>query len=184
MACRRLSSPSPSVHISWSSQYGVEVSEELVERLLCNRLAQRATDGSSDWSFVHGMLRETALAEVDERDLGALHRACAEAVADPRRRGCHLMSAGDPTQAAPFLLEAVKQVTNLRASGRLEVRLDDLWAAMDAAGMEDDHPTRFSALIHRATLLQWRGQLDESQSICDEVIRQTEGLRIGSSCWP
>jgi DNA-binding SARP family transcriptional activator/tetratricopeptide (TPR) repeat protein len=78
-----------------------------LEAALSARIIERTPTG---YRFRHALLREELLGRLPEQRLHALHREAAarltELGASPARVGHHLLSAGVPQEAAPYLLSA------------------------------------------------------------------------------
>jgi DNA-binding SARP family transcriptional activator/tetratricopeptide (TPR) repeat protein len=80
-----------------------------LEAALTARIVERTSTG---YRFRHALLREELLQRLPEQRRRALHREAASRLAtlgaSPARVGHHLLSAGSPEEAAPYLLSAAQ----------------------------------------------------------------------------
>ena len=80
-----------------------------LEAALSARIIERTPTG---YRFRHALLREELLGRLSQQRLHALHREAASRLAalgaSPARIGHHLLSAGAPDEAAPYLLSAAQ----------------------------------------------------------------------------
>lgn len=87
-----------------------------LDAALSARVVERTPNG---YRFRHSLLREELLSRVPEQRLRTLHRDAAERLvglgASPARIGHHLLEAGLPDRAAPYLLSAARTETALGA---------------------------------------------------------------------
>jgi len=155
-----------------------EASARVRGALLDGRLA-RVTPGG--WTFIHGMLRETVLANAraDGR-WAALNARCAEALesrygdsAPGERLGRHLLAAGQPDRAAGILLADAGRVLQQLGTRESLVLLSQVDRALDAAGVGTDD-RRLDAAALRAQLFAIQGRPDEAERAIAFVLAASE----------
>lgn len=169
-----------------AAELGAEIPDRFVSRLVGAGLASRHEAG---WSFVHGLLRESALL-LDEENSAQLHRACAIGIGErwpgPRRSRTaervaeHWVRAGEPRRAFDELFESVaahREVEEHAALLRACQRAHSLREAFDL----DVDDVRLGQL-HRyhATMLRHMGEVDAARAQIDaawEILAQGRGMR-------
>ena len=151
---------------------GVRIPNELVELLLAHRLGV-PFDG--DWSFTHGMLRESL--ERRARDANRWpdhHRACAAMLADrypddevgiQDRRGRHLVVAGDLAAAVAPLFAGAEQRRLAGDFRRAHALYDELEHAMTDLALPGADPRWGQIWTHRARACVSQGQLDQAEAL-------------------
>ena len=153
---------------------GVSPSADLVEALLRQALAERGREGAiGDWSFVHGMLRESLERAAREAGrLAAHHRACAAVVpaTDPGRTARHLLAAGEPALAVKPLLAAVRHALEMGDFPVTSAQLTALDEALAALGAGDGDPRHAETRLLRARLDRHCGETATAEADADAVI--------------
>jgi tetratricopeptide (TPR) repeat protein len=145
----------------------VEPPEALVDLLVANRLARRF---EGDWSFVHGMLRESI--ERMAREAGRWsrrHEACARMLevrarlgerGVAERLGRHLLAAGESARAVGPLLRGARErreTSEYRLARSLLDRRDE---ALSASGSPEADAEQSEGFLLRARIALDEGRLD------------------------
>jgi eukaryotic-like serine/threonine-protein kinase len=148
----------------------VSTAPDLFERALAERLI-RPLDGGArpDWSFVHGMLRETL--ERRARDAGryaAHHRAAARALGGKNDRGIaerlarHRHEGGDPLGALDLWTTAMEERHQTGEDTFVPALVEAWEESASAAGIPESDPRRCLPLYWRAVALRALGRPDEN----------------------
>ncbi|MCB9673678.1 MAG: tetratricopeptide repeat protein [Alphaproteobacteria bacterium] len=157
---------------------GFNVSAGLIPSLVRHGLARR---GDDDWSFSHGMLRESL--ERSARESGrfqGLHRACATTLqirwdANPQRGlaerlGRHLALGGREEEAlGPLLAGARERRAMSDYTGALGV-LDRRDKLLDDVNVPPTDPRRGEGWVARADVLICMGRLEEAEGWANRVV--------------
>ncbi|MCK6520345.1 tetratricopeptide repeat protein [Myxococcota bacterium] len=139
---------------------GVLIPEALTQRLFTDQLAESASQG---WAFTHPGLREALLREA-ARDSRALHEACAAALLarreDGLRAATHLLRAGQPSLACPYLLRFIHGAIRGGSLQSAESALSLYLGALTSMGVSDSGPEWGGMLMLRARLAEARQEVD------------------------
>jgi tetratricopeptide (TPR) repeat protein len=136
---------------------------------------------SHGFSFASPAMRELVEARATAGGRAAAwHRACAAAIRqharmfDPRRLAHHLLAAGEPEEALPWLRRAIR--TELDGGDRrlADGMLDHLAAALDAAEIPEADPQRIDGDVMRAAV---RRILGDPHGARDAAERAHRGAR-------
>ncbi len=162
----------------------------LVRELVSAGLA-RMEDGG--WSFAHGLLRETILADGDASN-ASVHEACAQALHSlyanntsfAERIGRHWLAAGSLARAFDFIYAAAEFEAR-RGQFLDALELDEvLEAAMDAARWDINDPRRVHANLRRARTMLLLGEIDEAAEFVShalDVTKEMRGRLRGEALW-
>lgn len=147
------------------------------DHLLRSRLWVEAAPGSV--RFVHGMLRESVVAQAVEAGRAARwHRACADVPG--RRRGFHLLRAGAPAAAVEPLTRALQdQVRQIDPAAAARIA-EDLQRALERAGLAPRDPAAVEALVALAQCKRLLRQLDEAERFVDAAL--DAGSELPEAC--
>ena len=144
-----------------------------VEPLLARRLALGDPD---QWSFVHGMLRESLERRARDRDTWEeRQRACAAMLAEGRGRGLaerrarHLLAAGDLAEAIGPLYEAASERGKTADFERAEALFAERGAVLDRLGASTHDPRRVMGDVERARLFAKQGRVDRALALMARV---------------
>jgi len=155
---------------------GLEAPWSLVEALVMERLARPAEGGvRGGFSFVHGMLRESLLAEAREAGrLEAHHRRAANALMGSRDRtpwislveriGRHLLEGGDPEGALGPLLEAARSRVSGGDYRQAEVLMIERERALQLAGLPQHDRRRGEAEVTWTQALHNQGNFAAAEA--------------------
>jgi len=140
--------------------------ESLVDRLVEERLAQRAEQG---WAFAHNMLRESLVRQSQDAGRWQAHqRRCAAVLRaqpsdDPEhlvRIADHTLASGDPAAALEPLLKAARLFFETGWTERVATQLDRYDEALDMIKASLEDPRRIKVLWLRAAVARLRGEPD------------------------
>jgi tetratricopeptide (TPR) repeat protein len=171
---------------------GIDSARDVVERLVdaLERARFVVVDPPGSARFTHAMLRESMLRLAD--DGGRLlqhHRSVASWLSTrpghrkQERRARHLLLAGDLDDAVPVLCTAASSALLTDGPSRAMQLVDELFSALDNAGVADVDPRRLRAVALRARVLAAAGRYDESAmwaGLVDDnapLLAQLDGLR-------
>jgi tetratricopeptide (TPR) repeat protein len=141
---------------------GIEVGDDLVGRLVDQRLIRVDPDARDRLTFAHALLRESLAAAPRAARWHRVVRARGGPDAD-ERAGRHLLAAGDLDGAAPLLLMAVHDRTRAgEAPAGLELA-DALDRALARRPLTD--PIRAELAVLRAQALRVLGRLGEARDL-------------------
>lgn len=126
------------------TRLSVSPDPSLVTRLRRAELIRDPPPGTDGWAWIHGMLR--AALEQEAADPVAVHRACAEVLADrpdaTHRVALHWLAAQEPQRALPLLEEVVEE-SSWRHDPAVAAMWRDRWArALDSAAVPRGHLLR------------------------------------------
>jgi len=155
---------------------GVRPDHRILDRLLIQRLAHIAPDGTG-WTFAHPMLRSSLSRRAEDHGrLVAHHRACASMLelrtaGHPEAAGriaSHLLAAGDDRDAVPFLLQAAAAAARRGEWERAESLLESRASALDRAGVPASDPSRAAGWASQQRMLRLLGRFEEAGSLLDD----------------
>jgi tetratricopeptide (TPR) repeat protein len=176
-------------------QLRVTPSPDLVDALLGEWLARRVEGGEAgDWTFVHGMLRESIGRRAREAGRWPdCHRACAEVLRLRRgpgvaeRLGRHYLEAGLLEAALPALASGTQELLDLGEYRRAEVLLAERSQCMDRLDLPGSHPHRVelciqTSMLHRShgrydDALRWARQAEEGAGAAGRVEQECHAVR-------
>jgi tetratricopeptide (TPR) repeat protein len=147
---------------------GIDAPEAMVDLLVANRLAKRI---EGDWSFVHGMLRESI--ERRAREGGRWkqrHEACARMLEGPAERGergvaerlgRHLLAAGENARAVLPLLRGARERRETSEYAVARSLLERRDEALAASGSPQTDAEWSEGFLLRARIALHEGKPDE-----------------------
>lgn len=143
---------------------GVVIPDTLTQRLFIDQLAEGASQG---WAFTHPGLREALLREAAQ-DSRANHEACAAALVARREEGLrvatHLMRAGQPALACPYLLRFIHGAIRGGSLRAAESALSLYSGALTSMGVAEGSAEWGGWLMLRARLAEARQEVDSLAS--------------------
>ena len=158
----------------------------LVEALLRERLAAARVEGPRvGWSFVHGMLRESVLAQAARAGrLAGHHRRCAAELERregagvdaelAERLGRHLLAGGQPADALAPLLRAATTRMNGGDYRQAELMLQRRAVGLKEAGISEADPRAWDGEVVWIQLLVFQGRFPEAEARTAELVRGTD----------
>ncbi|MBK9367418.1 MAG: AAA family ATPase [Deltaproteobacteria bacterium] len=143
---------------------GVVIPDTLTQRLFIDQLAEGASQG---WAFTHPGLREALLREAAQ-DSRANHEACAAALVARREEGLraatHLIRAGQPALACPYLLRFIQGAIRGGSLRAAESALSLYGGALTSMGVAEGSVEWGGWLMLRARLAEARQEVDSLAS--------------------
>lgn len=153
---------------------GLTAVDPLIDLLVTSRLASRQDD---QWSFAHGMVRESLQRRAD--DAGRLvrhHQRCASVLSTmggprlPERLGRHHLAAGNLPEAVARMLEAAEA----RALGgdldRAREILDEREAVLDRLSIRADDVRRARGWVEYARVFTRLQRVDEAEAYAEQAV--------------
>lgn len=143
---------------------GVTIPDTLTQRLFIEQLAEGASEG---WAFTHPGLREALLREA-ARESRTNHEACAAALVARREEGLrtatHLLRAGQPALACPYLLRFIHGAIRGGSLRAAESALALYGGALTSMGVAEGSADWGGWLMLRARLAEARQEVDSLAS--------------------
>ena len=143
---------------------------DLVEQLIGQRLARTEHNPFLQWSFVHGMLRESLQRQAQEAERWTAHHlACAQTLKRRKSRNVtermaqHLLAAGEFEQALIPLHAAIKERLRLWQH-RIAMSLLLEWEPLlDRCALPEDHLFRGESMLVRSTIAYQASRYEEAK---------------------
>lgn len=153
---------------------GVAASEDAVDALIDARLARRTRDPEG-LAFAHGVVRDALIARCSEQGRAReAHRACAGAVADPTRRGLHLVAAGDDEAALEPLLESLQRFAGEEDYRKAHRPLTVREEALTRLGVPTSDPRWGEGRLHRARVYRLQGDWLGAEEACRALVADAD----------
>lgn len=161
------------------------------DALLAAGLADEARRGAADgWSFAHGMLRESFIAEARAAGrLPGLHRLCAQVLAGragparDERVALHLLAGEAWREAVPRLLRAAEAQYTLGGYGRTARLLDAAERGLARLGDAEAAARgwQLRGQVLRGRLARACGQMDVARALIADAVARADGLQPGAT---